>query len=102
MSSPSGPRFSPSYEPTFEAHRVALGLSGRNFDHFFQEVENFICGQPWRDSQEVPDGEGMRMQPTHDAAPDIPPLYVYFRVETDPNVVRFHGLSPAWSATDTI
>ncbi len=34
-------------------------------------------------------------------APDIPPLYLYYRVEQDPNKIVFLGLSPAWSREET-
>jgi hypothetical protein len=33
------------------------------------------------------------MLSTHDAFPDIPPIYVYYRVEVAPNRVVFLGLS---------
>ena len=102
MSSSYGnPRFSASYEPSFEAHRVALGLSGPNFDYFFRDVEAYVCDYPWQYSTPVPDGDGVRMLPTRDAFPDIPPLYIYYRVEVDPNRVVFLGLSAAWSQSET-
>jgi hypothetical protein len=34
---------------------------------------------------------------TRDAFPDIPPLYVYYRVEEQPNEIIYLGLSRAWS-----
>jgi hypothetical protein len=37
------------------------------------------------------------MLPTRYPFPDIPPLYVYFRVEQRPSRIVFLGLSPAWS-----
>jgi hypothetical protein len=48
----------------------------------------------------VPDGNGILMLPTRDVALDIPPLYVYYRVEESPNTIAFLGLSPAWSEED--
>jgi hypothetical protein len=99
---PGHPRFAPAYEATFEQHRAALGLPGQNFDYFFHDVERHLGDYPWEYSTEVPNGRGIRMIGTRDAFPDIPPLYVYFRVEVDPNKIVFLGLSPAWSVIETI
>jgi hypothetical protein len=78
-----------------------MGLAGPNFDHFFKEVEDYLGDYPWEYSEEVPDSEGIRMLPTRMSFPDIPPLYVYYRVEQNPNKIIFLGLSPAWSADET-
>jgi hypothetical protein len=37
------------------------------------------------------------MLPTRRGHPDIPPLYVYYRVEQQPNKIIYLGLSRAWS-----
>jgi hypothetical protein len=96
------PRFEPYFETSFDADRAALGLSGRPFDYFFRGVENYLANYPWKYSEEVKDSGGIRMLPTRDAFPDIPPLYVYYRVEQDPNKIVFLGLSPAWSQSETL
>jgi hypothetical protein len=94
------PRFSPCYEPSFEADRRTLGLAGRNFDHFFKGVEDFLGDYPWEYSEEVPDSAGIRMLGTRGDFPDLPALYVYYRVEQNPNTIIYLGLSPAWSRAD--
>jgi hypothetical protein len=94
------PRFEPLYEPTFTAHRARLGLTGSNFDYFFGAVEKLLGDYPYKYSEEVPESEGIRVLPTEAAFPDIPPLYVYYRVEHQPNRIRFMALSPAWSKRD--
>lgn len=95
---PLHPRFEPCYEPSFDVDRAKLGLAGQNFDHFFRDVENHLGDYPWQYSEEVPDSQGIRIIDTERAgAPDIPPLYVYYRVEQQPNKIVFLGLSPAWS-----
>lgn len=99
MPEPEQPRYAPVYEPSFDGELRALGLGGPSFDYFFREVEAQICTYPWENSTPVPDGDGIRMQGTENAWPDIPPLYLYFRVEQDPNRVVFLGVSPAWSRT---
>jgi hypothetical protein len=38
---------------------------------------------------------------TRDAFPDIPPLYVYYRVKEQPNRIIYLGLSRAWSQDET-
>jgi hypothetical protein len=97
---PGHPRFEPRYEPSFSADRVTLGLSGANFDHFFAAVEQHLADYPWASSEEVPGGEGIWMLPTRQAFPDIPPLYVYYRVEQNPNRIIYLGMSHAWSKLD--
>jgi hypothetical protein len=92
--------WSADYEPEFEADRRTLGLGGPNFDHFFQAVEQNTLDYPWEFSEEVPDSGGSRMRPTRDAFPDIPPLYVYYKVNAEACRVRFLGLSRAWSKLD--
>jgi hypothetical protein len=62
---------------------------------------NFLGDYPWEYSEEVPDGEGIRMLPTRGGFPDIAPLYMYYRVEQDPNNIIYLGLSPAWSSDET-
>jgi hypothetical protein len=99
---PGHPRFAPCYEPSFDADRAELGLIGRNFDYFFQGVETALGDYPWQYSEEVPDSDGIRMRPTRDAFPDIPPLYVYYRVEQQPNKIIYLGLSRAWSQDETL
>ena len=94
--------FEPVYHAKFEAHKVALGLSGPNFDHFWRKVEKQLGNYPYNYSEEVPDGEGMRMLPTADMFPDIPPLYVYYRVEHQPNKIHYWALSRAWSKDDLL
>jgi hypothetical protein len=98
---PWHPRFAPCYEPSFAACRTKLGLAGRNFDYFFTAVENYLGDYPWEYSEEVPDSEGIRMLPTRRGFPDIPPLYIYYRVEQNPNKIIYLGLSRAWSRDET-
>jgi hypothetical protein len=86
--------------PSFELARARLGLSGRNFDYFFADVERNRRDYPWAGAEEVPDSDGILMLPTKDAFPDVPPLYVYYRVREIPNRIRFLGLSRAWSESD--
>lgn len=99
---PWHPRFAPCYEPSFESHRGQLGLAGPNFDYFFNDVETFLGDYPWEFSKQIPDSEGIRMLPTRNAFPDIPPMYVYYRVEQRLNKIVFLGLSPAWSKAETL
>lgn len=99
---PGHPRFEPHYEPSFDTDRAELGLSGSDFDHFFQSVEDHLGDYPWEYSDEVPDSEGIRMLRTRDAFPDIPPLYIYYRAEEQPNRIIFLGLSRAWSQDESV
>lgn len=78
---PLHPRFAPVYEPQFDAERRALGLGGRDFDHFFKDVETNVCDYPWIFAEEVPESGGTLMRETRDAFPDVPPLYVYYKVK---------------------
>jgi hypothetical protein len=98
---PWHPRFDARFEASFDQQRRGLGLGGENFDFFFKAVESYLGDYPWEYSTEVPDSNGIRMLPTRQAFLDIPPLYVYYRVEQDPNKIIFLGLSPAWSAAET-
>lgn len=82
--------------------RVELGLSGENFEYFFQDVERILRDYPRVGSVAVPGGQGILMRATLDAFPDIPPLYIYYRVKENPNAIRFFGLSPAWSEAETL
>jgi hypothetical protein len=75
-------------------------LAGRPFDHFFLAVEKIVGDYPYDESMEIPESGGIRMRATRDAFPDLPPLYLYYRVEHDPNRVVFLSLSKAWSETD--
>lgn len=103
MSEPPGhPRFEPYYEPSFIADRAALGFGGPNFDSFFSAVETYLGDYPWEYSVEVPESEGIRILSTRRAFPDIPPLYVYYRVEENPNRIHYLGLSPAWSQEESV
>jgi hypothetical protein len=105
MALPFGPEFAPVYEAGFRADREALGLGGANFDHFFRDVERQILDYPWIYSTEVPESGGTLMRATRDAFPDIPPLYVYYKVVKIDRAryrVHFVGLSPAWSAAETM
>lgn len=99
---PGHPRFEPHYEPSFAADRAALGFAGPNFDGLFRAVETYLGDYPWEYSVEVPGSEGIRMLATRRAFPDMPPLYVYYRVEENPNRIRFLGLSPAWSLGEAL
>jgi len=75
---------------------MELGLSGSDFDYFFQSVEDHLGDYPWEYSEEVSDSEGIRMLCTRGAFPDIPPLYIYYRVEEKLNKIIYLGLSRAW------
>jgi hypothetical protein len=99
---PLQPPFEPHYEPTFEAHRARLGLTGPNFDYFFAAVQKLLRDYPYKYSVEVPDAHGIRMYPTEAAFPDIPALYIYYRVQHQPNRIIYVGLSPAWSKGDVV
>jgi hypothetical protein len=88
------------YEPAFYADRRNLGLGGRNFDYFFRDIEKEVLDYPWEYSKEVPESGGTRMRLTRDAFLDVPPLYVYYKVNAEDCRVRFVGLSRAWSKFD--
>jgi hypothetical protein len=92
--------WSADYEADFYADRKRLGLSGRNFDYFFRDIEQAVLDYPWEYSEEVPESGGTRMRLTRDAFLDVPPLYVYWKVNAEECRVRFVGLSPAWSKAD--
>lgn len=93
-------RWDADYEDDFHADRRKLGLAGPNFDYFFRDVEQNALDYPWEYSKEVPDSGGTRMRETREGFPDIPPLYVYWKVNAEECRVRFVGLSHAWSKTD--
>lgn len=100
---PFGPRFTAVYDDDFNADRRTLGLGGRNLDHFFEDVERQLLDYPWIYSREIPDSGGTLMRETRNAFPDVPPLYVYYKVIQDSpqdSRVYFLGLSPAWSKED--
>lgn len=65
------------------------------------DVEENLCNYPWEFSKEVPDSEGIRLFPTRQAHPDIPAMYVYYRVDAERHRVIFLGLGPAWSQGET-
>ncbi len=98
---PFHPRFSACYEGSFETSRRKLGLGGQNFDHFFRDVEQHLLDYPWQYSREIPDSNGMRILGTREGFEDLPPLYVYFRVDAEARQVRFYGVSKAWSQEET-
>jgi hypothetical protein len=101
MSGPPGhPPYEPKYEDTFLEDRVSLGLTGGDFDHFLEDLRRVLRHNPYAESVEVPDGEGIRMLPTYRSFPDIPPLLIFYEVEEDPNRIVFLGISPGWSAED--
>lgn len=99
---PFHPRFSAAYAKSFKAHRKRLGLGGENFEFFLKDVEDHLCDYPWEYSREIPDSQGLRMLRTREAFEDIPPLYVYFRVDNKARCILFLGLSEAWSAAEQI
>lgn len=99
---PGHPRFEPEYEPSFAADRAELGFGGPSFDFVFGEIERYLADYPWEYSEEVPGGGGIRMLRTRDAFSDIPPLYVYYRVEESPNKIRYLGVSRAWLHDESV
>jgi hypothetical protein len=99
MSGPPGhPPFEPRHEASFAEDRRALNLHGPDFDHFFADVERTLRDYPYLESVAVE--EDIRMRQTRSCAPDLPPLYVYYRVQENPNRIVFLGLSQAWSKQD--
>jgi hypothetical protein len=94
---PFGPRFVACYEKEFAADRAELGLAGENFDFFFTQVEAQILDYPWINSATVPESGGTLMRETRALAPDLPALYVYYKVNVQAERIRFLGLSRAWS-----
>ncbi len=93
-------KWSACYEDAFGADRKAVGLGGRNFDTFFDGVERSVLDYPWEYSEEVPESGGTRMRLTRADFSDLPPIYVYYKVNAEECRVRFVGLSPAWSKED--
>ena len=91
--------FEPYYHGDFIEHRRRLGLAGTNFDFFFKDVEQAILEYPYGD--EIPDSGRTIMRETREAFPDVPPLYVYFKLDAENRRVLFLGLTQAWSAPDT-
>jgi hypothetical protein len=98
---PLHPRFEPIYESSFLADRAKLGFTGTDFDRHFSDIERNVCDYPWEFSREVPDSVGIRLLPTRKAFPDIPPMYVYYRVDSRRQEITFLGLGPAWSEEET-
>jgi hypothetical protein len=99
---PWHPRFTADYDERFTTARQRLGLSGSNFTHFFRDVEDHIVEYPWLNAVEVPDSGGTLMRETRASHPDVPPLYVYYKVNREERRIRFISLSPAWSADEAI
>jgi hypothetical protein len=89
----------PCYEGSWEECLKDLGLTGDNFGYFWAGTEKFLRQYPDNPStDEVPEGEGIRMYSTLEGIPDLPALYVYYYVER-PRII-FLGASHAWSQTD--
>jgi hypothetical protein len=97
---PFGPDFQPAYDKAFLDDRRELGLHGSNFDFFFEQVESQILNYPWINAREVPESGGVLMRETRGLAPDLPALYIYYKVSKDPPRILFLGLSRAWSHED--
>lgn len=77
-----------------------MGLAGPNFDHFFHGVEKAVLDYPYEYSEKVPDSGETWMRLTPDVQPDLPALYVYYKVNYDECRIRFLGVSKAWSYVD--
>lgn len=101
MAFPFGHRFTAVYEDAFEEDRRNLGLGGPNFDFFFMQVEAQVLAFPWVNAEYVPESEDTLMRETREPQPDLPALYVYYKVSVQDERVRFIALSPAWSKTET-
>jgi hypothetical protein len=99
---PWHPPFTAVYDERFVEARTRLGLSGSNFDHFFRDVKETILEYPWLNVEEVPESGGTLMRETRAAFPDVPPLYVYYKVNREENRILFLSLSPAWSVDETV
>jgi hypothetical protein len=97
---PGHPRFEPHYEPSFAEDRATLRLSGSDFDYFFADVENYLADYPTVSSTSVIPHEDIWMLRTRSGFPDLPPLFVYYRVEELPNKIIYLGLSRDWSNAD--
>lgn len=89
-----------SYNPQFNADRRALGLDGPEVDFAFKAFEEHVCAFPWASTAELQDGT--RMRATEDGFPDIPRLYVYYRINVKQRKVIFLSLSRAWSQDDLV
>jgi hypothetical protein len=101
VSTPDDRHFEPYYEPSFAECRRKLGLSGTYFDPFFKIAEQGLCRFPWLENEVTPNGKGTRIRPLR-GADDLPPLYIYYRIENDPDRIVFYGLSPRWSAGEGV
>lgn len=87
------------YEKSFEDARDIVGLAGQSFEFFREQIEDHLDRHPWFYSVEVPGSNEVRVLSTLETLEDIPPLYVYFRIEQSRESAAIHyvGLSPAWS-----
>jgi hypothetical protein len=99
---PGHPRFEPRYEPSFDEDRAALGLGGGSFDYFFADVEAHLADYPTISSTLILPDEDIWMLRTRRGFPDLPPLFVYYRVEEQPNTIVYLGLSHDWSNAEVI
>lgn len=93
-------QWSADYEDAFYADRKALGLGGQNFDHFFHRAEASVLDYPYEYAKEVPESGGTWMRRLDAVAPDLPSMYVYYKVNFEECRIRFVGLSRAWSDDD--
>lgn len=97
MVPPGHPPYEPQYESTFEDDRAALHFTGANFDYFFEGIARTLRDYPKAESVEVPDGDGIRILPTYRSWPDLPRLYIFYRIQENPNRIVFLGMTPAWT-----
>lgn len=97
---PGHPPYKPRYESSFGEDRVKVGLSGPDFDHHFEKLARSLRDYPFGQSVEIPNGDGIRLQPTYEAAPDLPAMCLLYQVEENPNEIVFLGLTPAWTDDD--
>lgn len=97
-------RFVHIQERSFAEDRESAKLTGRNFDYFFEKVEDSVDSNPWLYGTEVPGGEGMLMLPTTEAFPDLPACYIYYTavLEDELAEIRYFGMSPIWSQADVL
>jgi hypothetical protein len=99
---PQHRRFESQYEPSFASDRATLNLSGAPFDFFFKEIERFLADYPTIASTCVMPHERIWALRTKKGFADLPPLFVYYRLEERPNRIIFLGLSHDWSNSDDI
>lgn len=102
MSPAPSPKYGANYLESWHEDVRALGFSAKHFDSIWREPEFRLCDDPWMQyTQEIPASEGMRIMPTRQAFPDIPPLYVFYRFNGETQKVDFCGLSPACRESET-